>query len=130
VQGTQNWPEGYCPQWHSSYLWEIKDCNVEKALDPQVLKEACEKGDQAKLMSGSVRKLHDFPSCMLYLHYTAFSFWQMKYRVCQSSHFFNERFRTTLQSHRIESWEKVQDPPITDFDINEGNNRRPEKCHR
>jgi hypothetical protein len=100
---------------------EIEDCHAEKALDPQVLKEACEKGDQAKLNVNVLENHIDFPKL-----YAVFALRCLRFPADEvlslASHcnFINECFHTTLQSHHNKARRKSKIHPSQTSDINEG----------
>jgi hypothetical protein len=102
-------------------LVEIEDCNVEKALDPQVLSEAIAKGDRANLTVDVLHNRINFPK----LH-SIFALHALKFLTdgvqCLETHqkFINERFRTTLKEHRMKSGRKSKIFPLQTSDINEG----------
>jgi hypothetical protein len=92
---------------------EIEDCDVEKALDPNTLKEACAKGERAKLNVKVLEERIDFRK----LH-SVFALHCLKFLADEvpslSNHrtFINERFQTTLQSHRMRAGRQSKVHPL------------------
>jgi len=100
---------------------EIEDCDVEKALDPQILRDACAKGDRAKLNVDVLESRIDFVKL-----YSVFALHCIKFladvvpSLAIHREFINEHFRTTLQSHRMKPGRKSKIHPLQTSGINEG----------
>jgi hypothetical protein len=102
-------------------LVEIEDCDVEKALDPQALKESIAKGGRANLNIDILHNRVDFHK----LH-SIFALHSLKFLADEveglavHQQFINIRFRTTLQGHRMRPGRQSNIVPLQTSDINEG----------
>lgn len=100
---------------------ELEDCDVEEALDPKPLKESCARGDRAKLDIAALEQQIDFPKlkAVFALHCLKFLADEVP-SLADHRKFINERFRTTLQSHRMKPNRKSKIHPLQTSGINEG----------
>lgn len=102
-------------------LVEIKDCDVEKALDPQALKESIAKGGWANLNIDVLRNRIDFHRLhsIFALHCLKFLADEVE-GLAVHQHFINVHFQTTLQGHRMRPGRQSNIVPLQTLDINKG----------
>lgn len=102
-------------------LVELKDCDVEKALDPNTLKDACDRGDRAKLNLTDLEeqinfiKLHD----VFGTHILKFLVDEIP-SLARHRNYVNNRFKTTHSTHPMKPGRKSKIHPLQTSDINEG----------
>ncbi|KZP28198.1 hypothetical protein FIBSPDRAFT_729625, partial [Athelia psychrophila] len=100
---------------------ELEDCDVEKALDPKILKAATDRGDRKNL---NIRDLTDQVDWDR-LH-QVFGTHVVKFLVdeipslARHRNFVNNRYKTTHSSHPMRPGRKSKIHPLQTSDINEG----------
>jgi hypothetical protein len=105
----------------AAMLVKIEDCDVEKALDPQALKDSIAKGGWANLNIDVLHDRVDFHK----LH-SIFALHSLKFLVDEveglavHQQFITIRFRTTLQGHWMRPGRQSNIVPLQTLDINEG----------
>lgn len=100
---------------------ELEDCDVEKALDPKVLRDSQAKGDRKKLDINVLENRIDFPK--LHKVFAQHSLVFLVDAVPSLKHhrkFLDLRFHTTLAEHRMRHGRKTTMHPLQTTDINEG----------
>ncbi|KAF7983685.1 hypothetical protein HWV62_19613 [Athelia sp. TMB] len=102
-------------------LVELEDCDVKKALDPMILKDAMDRGDRKKLTVRDLVEQVDF----VRLH-DVFGTHILKFLVdeipslARHRNFVNNRYKTTHSTHPMRPGRKSTIHPLQTSDINEG----------
>lgn len=95
-----------------------------------MLKEARTKGDCTKLDVGVLEKRINYPKlhAVFALHCLKFLADEVPSLATHRT-FINNRFRTTLKTHRMRAGRKSKIHRMQAFDINEGTTAGQKKCH-